>query len=173
VGRKPLERKSAAWWSRVPAQIAILASEISEDENDEQNDDEDRCSDADVHAPPFPLLRDQLPAAYSSANILGARMSTLDDRWADDDIAPDSLAVAALAAPRCRCEHPILDGDQCGYCGREIRAEGSLSRDFRTAAYMRRLSWAAGAGLPRSTGFSEGYMGRLGRTRSCRRWTPR
>jgi hypothetical protein len=80
-------------------------------------------------------------------------MSTLDDRWADDDIAPDSLAVAALAAPRCRCEHPILDGDQCGYCGREIRAEGSLSRDFRTAAYMRRLSWAAGAGLPRSTGF--------------------
>jgi hypothetical protein len=74
-------------------------------------------------------------------------------RWADDDLPPDSLAVAALEAPRCKCPSPILDGDECGYCGREIRAEGSLAREFRTAAYMRRLSLAAGAGLPRSTGF--------------------
>ena len=32
-----------------------------EDENDEQNDDEDRYSDADFHGPPFPLLRTWCP----------------------------------------------------------------------------------------------------------------
>jgi hypothetical protein len=65
----------------------------------------------------------------------------------------DTLAGEALRAPRCKCPSPIVDGDECAYCGREIRAEGALSKEFRTAVYMRRLSWAAGAGLPRSTGF--------------------
>jgi hypothetical protein len=59
-------------------------------------------------------------------------VSALADRWTCD---PDQLADAALEAPRCRCERPILDefGD-CEMCGREIRAEGSLSREFRRAA---------------------------------------
>ena len=72
-------------------------------------------------------------------------MSTLDDRWADID--PDELAAAALEAPRCECERPVLDGDECGYCGREIREPGTLGREFRKAAYDRRLQWARGAGL--------------------------
>lgn len=49
---------------------------------------------------------------------------------------------------------PIVDKwRECCRCGGEVRTEGSLSRGFRQAAYMRRLSWAAGLGLPRRTGF--------------------
>ena len=33
----------------------------SDDENDKQNDDEDRCSEADVHTPPSPLLKTRYP----------------------------------------------------------------------------------------------------------------
>jgi hypothetical protein len=75
------------------------------------------------------------------------------ERWAPDSLEVDTLASAALAAPRCKCPSPILDGSECGYCGREVRADGSLSREFRTAAYSRRLSWARGAGLNARTGF--------------------
>ena len=72
-------------------------------------------------------------------------MSTLElTRWEGD---PDALAAAALEAPRCMCERPVLDGDECGYCGREIREPGTLGREFRKAAYDRRLRWARGAGL--------------------------
>jgi len=60
-------------------------------------------------------------------------MSALAEHWADVD--PDALADAALEAPRCQCERPILDGDDCGYCGKEIREPGTLGR----AAYDRRL----------------------------------
>lgn len=78
-------------------------------------------------------------------------MSALADRWTTD---PDQLAAAALEAPRCQCERPVLDewGD-CEWCGREIRGEGSLSRAFRIAAYMRRLAWARGAGLDARSDF--------------------
>ena len=78
-------------------------------------------------------------------------MSTLDDRWADID--PDELAAAALEAPRCECVHPVFDGDDCAFCGKEIREPGTLGREFRAAAYDRRLRWARGAGLHPRTGF--------------------
>jgi len=78
-------------------------------------------------------------------------VSALAETWAVD---PDDLADAALEAKRCECVDPLVDGGmECLICGRDIRAPGSLSRDFRTAAYMRRLSWAAGLGLARRTGF--------------------
>jgi hypothetical protein len=77
-------------------------------------------------------------------------MSALAECWATD---PDELVGEALQAPRCECRSPILDGDVCGYCGREIRPDGELSRQFRAAAYDRRLRWARGAGLHPRTGF--------------------
>ena len=78
-------------------------------------------------------------------------MSALEDQWAAD---PDQLANAALAAPRCECPDPVADEYlDCLVCGREIRAAGSLSREFRAAAYDRRLRWARGAGLHPRTGF--------------------
>jgi hypothetical protein len=67
---------------------------------------------------------------------------------------PDALADGALEAPRCECMTPVVDKwRECVGCGREVRTEGSLSWEFRRAAYMRRLLWAAGMGLPRRTGF--------------------
>lgn len=72
-----------------------------------------------------------------------------------------SWAAAALEAPRCECERPVLDGDECGYCGREIREPGTLGREFRKAAYDRRLRWARGAGLDPRRDF-RGIHGEVG-----------
>jgi hypothetical protein len=79
------------------------------------------------------------------ARVRGPGAMSALDRF---EVDPDQLAAAALQAPRCQCDRPCLDewGD-CEMCGREIRGEGSLSRAFRIAAYMRRLAWARGAGL--------------------------
>lgn len=95
-------------------------------------------------------------------------MSALAERWADT-ADPDTLAGAALEAPRCECERPILDGDECGYCGKKIREPGTLGRDFRRAAYDRRLRWARGAGLDARSDF-QGLSYQLG-TRRYRRST--
>lgn len=77
-------------------------------------------------------------------------MSALADGW---ELDPDALTTAALQAPRCRCGSNLSCGGECCFCGREIRAERSLSRQFRCAAYQRRLSWARGAGLDPCAGF--------------------
>jgi hypothetical protein len=42
-----------------------------------------------------------------------------EERWAVD---PDTLAKAALEAPRCECGSNFRCGDECAFCGREIRA---------------------------------------------------
>lgn len=82
---------------------------ISEDKDDEQDDDEDRCSDADVHAPPFPRLRARCPPR-TPRQTFGAGMSALDERWADVD--PETLAGAALTALEGRVEAlPPVEGD--------------------------------------------------------------
>ena len=75
-----------------------------------------------------------------------------EGRWATAE-DPDAKSAAALEAPRCTCDRPILDGWGMCICGREIRCEGSLSRAFRMAAYKRRLMLARGAGLHPRTGF--------------------
>jgi hypothetical protein len=81
-------------------------------------------------------------------------MTDLADRWTCD---PDQLADAALEAPRCDCPNAVLDlldpFPVCELCGREPRAAGSLARQFRRAAYARRLQWARGAGLHPRTDF--------------------
>jgi hypothetical protein len=81
-----------------------------------------------------------------------------DDRWTGD---PDELAARALRAPRCECPDPVVDGDECAWCGREIRALGTLGREFRLAAYDRRLRWARGMGVHPRTGF-RGLAAELG-----------
>lgn len=65
----------------------------------------------------------------------------------------ETLAVAALEAPRCTCGSNIASEGECIFCGREVRTVGSLARDFRRAACVRRLAWARGAGVCPRTGF--------------------
>lgn len=79
-------------------------------------------------------------------------MSALADRWTDS-ADPETLAVAALEAARCECGSNFRVGDECFICGREVRVLGTLSRDFRRAAYDRRLRWARRAGLDPGRGF--------------------
>ena len=80
-------------------------------------------------------------------------MATLT-RQAAESLSVESLAVAALEAPRCECLMQLRDQyGQCVGCGKEIRALGTFAREFRKAAYTRRLAWARGAGLDPSTGF--------------------
>lgn len=74
------------------------------------------------------------------------------------------VAAQALQVEPCRCVRPLVAVGTdvlCGRCGREWRPASGLSHEYRTAAYAQRLSWAAGEGLCRRTGF-RGLAGEVG-----------